>query len=187
MTVPAGGGSGCGGRLARPAFRRPRSGEKSIQHPARRRSIHRLRWRDVDLSRGAILVPPELMKAGREHEVPIHPALDRVLREALRSRGKVDPEGLVIGCEVGKTVVALHSACRRAGLEPIGWHTLRHSFGSWLDQVASFAELRALLGHAPGNIVSARYAHPQWEQLVAVIGRLPDLIGDRGASASQKA
>jgi site-specific recombinase XerD len=53
----------------------------------------------------------------------------------------------------------LHRACKTAGLRPISWHVLRHTFASHL--VMRGAPLKAaqeLLGHA--NIkTTLRYAH----------------------------
>lgn len=53
----------------------------------------------------------------------------------------------------------LHRACDRAGIERIGWHTLRHTFASQLaSKGASLKAIQDLLGHSTINM-TLRYAH----------------------------
>lgn len=53
----------------------------------------------------------------------------------------------------------LATACRSAGIEPIGWHVLRHSFASELvRRGASIFSVKELLGHRDVE-VTMRYAH----------------------------
>ncbi|MFA5762666.1 MAG: tyrosine-type recombinase/integrase [Bacilli bacterium] len=55
--------------------------------------------------------------------------------------------------------VAIKLVCKKAGLRPIGWHTLRHTFGSHLAMRGrSLLEIKELMGHK--DIKSTlRYAH----------------------------
>ena len=54
---------------------------------------------------------------------------------------------------------ALSHACKKAGLRPVGWHVLRHSFASHLAmQGASMKVIQDLLGHA-SIVMTMRYAH----------------------------
>ena len=49
--------------------------------------------------------------------------------------------------------------CRRAGIEDLHFHDLRHTFGTWLQEVGTDYEVRqVLLGHRmPGT--TERYSH----------------------------
>jgi len=142
----------------------------------RRSNIVNLKWKQMDLGARKISIPAAEMKAKRAHEVPIHPALLAVLEGLLRGRKAIDPEARVLGAQVATIRDAIHGACRRAGIPPVGWHTLRHSWCSWLAPRCSFPCLKTLMAHAPGNLVTLTYAHPSWEELVAAVGTLPDLI-----------
>lgn len=53
----------------------------------------------------------------------------------------------------------LQRACKRAGIEPIGWHALRHTFASHLaSKGASMQAIKDLLGHSTLTM-TLRYAH----------------------------
>lgn len=61
--------------------------------------------------------------------------------------------------------------CRRARLErPVTPHMLRHAWASGLAGVADLAVVKDLLGHRH-LATTARYLHPEWEQLRAAVDR----------------
>lgn len=71
--------------------------------------------------------------------------------------------GKVINDETARRHLA--EACRRAGIEPIGWHALRHSFASELiRRGASVFSVKELLGHQDVE-VTMRYAHLNQDSL----------------------
>lgn len=130
-----------------------------------------LRWGDVDLVAGRILVrrsfyrgrvsPP---KNAKEREVPLSPEAVRVLKEARKLR-HLDAEALVFCKPDGgrhihrRADVALKRLCRRADLRSIGWHVLRHTFASHLAmRNVSLKAIQELLGHSDIRM-TLRYAH----------------------------
>ena len=54
----------------------------------------------------------------------------------------------------------MRSACRRAGLKGVTFHTLRHTFASWLGQMSGVEALTILdlLGHSSVTMTD-RYMH----------------------------
>ena len=164
--------------------------------------LSELRWGDVDLVAGRVLVSRSYVdghvstpKSGRAREVPLSLETVRVL-ERHRHLKK-----LVFCREDGSRIThrvayaALHRICRRAQLRPIGWHTLRHSFASHLVMRGrSIKEVQELLGHADGNITQTlRYAHlaPNVKRdAVAALDRGPTvqpdgtILAPRGGGAS---
>ncbi|TXH41262.1 MAG: hypothetical protein E6Q97_37830 [Desulfurellales bacterium] len=59
----------------------------------------------------------------------------------------------------------LKPACKAAGLPPIGWHTLRHTAVTLLQQAgATGAEAKAFAGH--GSVgMTERYTHAEVERM----------------------
>ena len=133
----------------------------------RRGELIALQWDAVDLVAGRLLVKRNVWrghfgtpKGGRSREVP----LNAVALQALKAHGHL--RGAFVFCDATGAYLkndtcrnAILRASKRAGLRPIGWHTLRHSFASHL--VARGVPLKAvqeLLGHATIDM-TMRYAH----------------------------
>ena len=126
-----------------------------------------LRWQDVDLVAGRLVVRRALSgkkiespKNNRTREVPLS---DEALR-ALKAHRHLKSE-LVFTDADGKMLTRhacrwpLWNACKRAGLRLIGWHTLRHTFASHLVmRGAPIKAVQELLGHADITM-TMRYAH----------------------------
>ena len=118
-----------------------------------------LRWQDVDLDRGVLRVARNWSsghlltpKSGKSRDVP----LSRDAIAVLRRRGPSnDPDALVFPDPNGRFLDyqrssrALIKICRRAGLEPFGWHRLRHTFATHLVmRQVNPRTIQDLLGHA---------------------------------------
>ena len=125
-----------------------------------------LRWSDVDLEGGRIMVRRAVArgiigtpKNGRSREVP----LSEQARAALRTQGRRGelvfsmPDGSML--TRGATKWPLKRALALAQLRPIGWHCLRHTFASHLAmRGAPLKSVQELLGH--GTIeMTMRYSH----------------------------
>lgn len=167
-------------------------GQRSVMHPSvtgairlimltgcRLREILHLRWSEVDLDRGVAFLPDS--KTGRK-AVILSAAAVAVMRDMPR---------------VGEYVVASDSSgtpeekpradlkrpwaaiCKRAGLEGLRIHDLRHSFasvGAWSG--LGLPVIGKLLGHADTK-TTQRYAHIADEPA----RRAADLIADQIATA----
>lgn len=102
----------------------------------RKEAILSLRWAQVDLAAGQIdfRTPDAPVTNKRRGRIPIPRKLLPHLRHA-RLRGT--EIGFVIhndGARLGDVKRGFASACRRAGLEGISPHTLRHTCATWLMQ-----------------------------------------------------
>jgi len=126
-----------------------------------------LRWVDVDLAGGKISVIENHVdghtgtpKSGHGREVPLSNDAIKALRAVQHTRGP-----LVFCTRSGGHLLhhvndhALRVICRRAGVSPIGWHRLRHTFASHLAmRNVSLKTIQELLGHADMEM-TMRYAH----------------------------
>lgn len=126
-----------------------------------------LRWQDVDLVAGRLTVKQNVVrgkigtpKSGKPREIPLSDDVRAALKAHLHLRGPL------VFCDMaGKMLSDSHDskglshACKKAGLRPVGWHVLRHTFASHLAmQGASMKVIQDLLGHA-SIVMTMRYAH----------------------------
>lgn len=130
--------------------------------------LEALHWDDVDLKAQKITVRRSFAlgeittpKSGKGREV----ALNTTACAALSGFPKRLRCPLVFSTASGKVVDKpdlsreLRRACRKAGLEPIGWHVLRHTFGTWLAEAGvPLRQVQELMGHSTIKMTE-RYAH----------------------------
>jgi integrase len=138
----------------------------------RRGELIALRWRDVDFQRSSIRVSGSYAngrlttpKSGRGRVVPMVPELASVLAQLGQRLDFVGDDDLVFPGDHGRYLdgSALRrrfvTACERAGLRPIRFHDLRHTFGTLAVRGAeSIVELQTWLGHAEVR-TTMRYTH----------------------------
>jgi len=133
----------------------------------RRGEILALRWDDLDLIAGRVLVRRTVWrghygtpKSGRSREVPLHEEITAALKAHRHLRGPFvfcQEGGLPLTIEMMQW--NLRRICRRAGLRELGWHTLRHSFASHLAmRGAALKAVQELMGHSTIEM-TMRYAH----------------------------
>jgi integrase len=144
--------------------------------------VRALEVQDVDLAEGLLRVRRALSerevmapKSGADRNVPIHPRLATVLREAVR--GKL-PRARLILTSTGQTPTRQNVLARfkrllaTHGLNEWSFHSLRHYFVSTLVRGGGSVEaVRMLAGHS-SLAVTARYAHATSRDLVATIDKL---------------
>ena len=167
---------------------------------ARKTEIMGLRWSEVDLSRGQLILPPERTKAGGKtgvRRVHLSPAATEILERRRKAAEPKKPDDTTrtdakaaIGDQTGAAIFVFPAgrneghatglrrpflaACERAKITGLRVHDLRHSFASFaIADGASLHLIAKLLGHASAR-TSERYAHLSGDPLqdaVASIGR----------------
>jgi integrase len=139
-----------------------------------------LRWQDVDLVAGRLVVNRTVSrgrigspKNGRTREVPLGLEVLRALKEHRHLKGElVFPafDGRLL--HRNETKHPLWRACKRAGLRLVGWHVLRHTFASHLVmRGAPIKAVQELLGHSTIEM-TMRYAHLSPNVTREVVGLL---------------
>lgn len=143
--------------------------------------VRALRWVDVDLQAGLLVVRhsrskgvTSTPKSGHEREVPIAAPLREVLQHARRAT----PKGLVCVTTHGQPwgesglLQAFRRAQKKAGLSGFRFHDLRHFFVTALFRGGGSAPaVQALAGHLH-LATTQKYAHLVREDLRATIGLL---------------
>jgi integrase len=123
--------------------------------------LHKMRVRDVDLATGTIVFPET--KSGRPRFVHLSDEGAQLFQSLCL--GKPTSE-LVFVNQHGRPFGTSHQirpmsqTCIAAGVEPAGFHILRHTYGSRLAMAGvPMAVIAEALGHADERITRRHYAH----------------------------
>jgi integrase len=123
--------------------------ELAILCAARSGEIRNARWNEFDLTKRLWTIPPERMKAGREHVVPLSPEAMRVLEICVTRRKSedalvfpgTDPERPISDMTLIKVLRDMKLACTV--------HGFRSSFRDWVSETTNY----------PGELAEAALAH----------------------------
>ncbi len=140
----------------------------ALHTAARSSAILALTWGRVDMDGRRIdLRAPGQSAAKRAVRVPVNNTLHAALVEA----HAVATSAYVIewgGNRVQRIIKGFRAAARRAGLDDVTPHTLRHTAATWMMQAGiPTARIAAYLGHTSERMVEQTYAHHH-----------PDFMGD---------
>ena len=141
----------------------------SVMTGLRMSNTRDLTWDRVDLDEGHVTIPASQYKTKRDQRFPLSTQAVALLSALPHREGRVflyvpktrkgkppKPPRPITG-KLGAR--AFRKARKRAGLDTLRWHDLRHTFASWVAQSgASDRVLQALGGWTSPKMV-ARYAH----------------------------
>ena len=130
--------------------------EFAILAAARSGEVRGAEWREIDLSAKVWTIPAARMKAGREHRVPLTPAMLSIL-QSLPRFGDGD---LVFPSSKGRKLSdrTLLAVLRRMEI-PVTVHGFRSTFRDWCGEYTNFPReiAEAALAHSTGNAVEQAY------------------------------
>jgi integrase len=130
----------------------------AILTAARTNEVVGARWSEIDLASKTWTVPPERMKAGKEHKVPLSDQAVRLIHDLYRDG---DGDGyLFVGSRPGQSInaKALHRLLGRMGVNATV-HGFRASFRTWAAEQTSYAReiAEASLAHVVPDKVERAY------------------------------
>lgn len=135
----------------------------AIETCMRRSEIASLLWRDVDLIRRVAMLDDT--KNGDSREVPLSSRAVELLQSLPR---RID--GRVVGLAADSITQAFARACRRAGVQDVRIHDLRHEGVSRLFELGlNPMEVAAVSGHKTLQMLK-RYTHLKAEDLAKKLG-----------------
>lgn len=144
---------------------------------ARKREVLDARWEDFDFETRQWKIP--FTKGGKPRYVPMSDGVLGILDAVPRVEGSayVFPNP-----DTKKPFVTIHhtwnTARKKAGLQDVRLHDLRHSFASILiNSGRSLYEVQHLLGHTQVK-TTERYAHLQQDTLMRAANVVPSVIGN---------
>lgn len=163
----------------------------------RLRDVTELRWESVDLKSGILRV--KTRKTGAVVTLPLHPEFSNWLRAQTRGIGKAPIFPTLAGkTGGGKSGLSMtfRGIMARAGIagrilrergensagrtqSSLSFHSLRHSFNSYLANAGVAQELRQkLTGHSTAAM-NAKYTHHELDLLRAAVAVLPNVAEGR--------
>jgi len=136
----------------------------------REANVRLLRWDQIDLNRSVGWIEGADMKAGKPLNVPLNADAMEVLRECRGDHGryvfvyemprpKGSTEPIVRTPVTQCSSLAWYKAVKRAGLTPLRWHDLRHTWASWHVQNGTPLPVLQQLGGWASYSMVLRYAH----------------------------
>ncbi|WCL55541.1 tyrosine-type recombinase/integrase [Gimibacter soli] len=145
---------------------------------ARHDEIRTLKWEDVHLDRGIILLDEHKTSSKGAKVIPLNATSRRILEGLTKVSGN---PYVIVGVRAGQPYINLHKAWRRvradAKLEDVRIHDLRHTFASQaIAEGASLPVIGALLGHRSVQS-TAVYAHLAVNTLKDATEKVSDRIG----------
>src|SRR3984893_14922145 len=130
--------------------------EVAILTAARSGEVLGARWEEFDLERGVWTVPPNRMKAGREHRVPMSRSALNIVNEIQR-----EADFVFAGQKAGSplSVMALEMVLRRMKIDDATVHGFRSAFRDWAAECTNFPSevCEAALAHVIENKAEAAY------------------------------
>lgn len=153
----------------------------------RMRAMLKLTWNRIDLPTRRAWVPRLHMKGAEPFGFPLNSGAVKVLRQ----RKTLHPNGEHVFQYEGAPVddcntAAFQKAAKRAGLEGINWHTLRHTFASWAVQAGVTLHELMQLGDWRSYSMVLIYAHLAPDHL-SKAAELVSVGAHRRAHGSRKA
>lgn len=135
----------------------------AINTGMRKSEILSLKWNQVDLKNGFILLDNQMTKNGHRREIPINETLKATLRD-LPSLSSIFTGGYVFidpatGKQMKNVKRSFSTALRVAKIRDFHFHDLRHTFASQLVMAGiDITTVRELLGHRTLSM-TLRYTH----------------------------
>ena len=160
--------------LACPVWLRPIAA-LAVSTGMRRGEFMRIRWKDVDIKNGRILL--SVTKNGKPRFAYLN-QLSHLVIAYLEPEKHKPSEKLFPEWTPAQVTVAFIRACEKAGIEDFSIHDLRHTYASQLRMNgADLHTVGQLLGHKDLRM-TARYAHLHAEFLGAAAGKLDEVFTD---------
>lgn len=135
----------------------------ALETAMRRGEILSLQWVHINLNKRTAFLP--MTKNGSSRTVPLSSKAVEILRSIPRSiDGRVFP---ITQCALH---AAFRKACKRAGLDDLHFHDLRHTATTRIaEKLPNVLELASVTGHKTLQMLK-RYYHPKAEDIALKLG-----------------
>lgn len=129
----------------------------------RRGEILSLKWDNVDFDNNLFIITASNNKSKKAKRIPINSYLKTMLLE-MKLRNQVISDYVFLGDDnkpVRDIKTAFLNACRRANINGLRFHDLRHTAGTrMLESGVNIVAISEILGHSSIETTRKRYLHP---------------------------
>jgi integrase len=133
----------------------------------RRSEIFNLEWSDIDWDNNRVTIRER--KNNTNMIIPVKEVVFKMLKRLYASRTSTYVFPGLEGKRRYTLRTAFVAACRRAGIENLHFHDLRHTFGTDLvNNGADIKTIQSLMGHK-SMVSTLRYVHPTEKHLRKII------------------
>lgn len=178
----------------------PRAVEFTILTAARSGETRGARWEEINFDARTWVIPPQRMKAGKEHQVPLSPRTVEILEQRKEEVSKVlgeNPTGLIFSNRVGGPALSdmsLTAVLRRMNSEitvhgekrKLTVHGFRSTFRDWVGDRTAFPRevAEAALAHTLGKVEGAYRRGTAFEKRVKLMNAWAEYCSRSGESAN---
>jgi integrase len=142
----------------------------------RRSNLLNLRWSQIDLTHGLIMIQADEAKGNRNLNLPMAPEAVDLLRQLPRHSESEYVFCKADGSPYRDIYSGFRQALKRAGITDCTIHTLRHTFGSQLAMAGvPLPTLKDLMGHRDIK-TTMRYAHLAHDHRRASVAKIGKLV-----------
>lgn len=145
----------------------------AVETGLRKEELFGLTTAAIDLDHREIVL--DRTKSGAPRRVPLSDQAISIVKTLLRSSHPTSSRHLFVksdGTRYRDMKKGFNAACRRAEIDGVRWHDLRHTFASWFVQSGGdLYRLSRILGHATLQM-TARYGHLRTHDLHAELQRV---------------
>jgi integrase len=154
----------------------------SVETGARYSSATMFRWSAVDLKRKHAFIGSSTSKSKKPIAVPLNNAAVSAIRSQLGKHPAYVFSDHKQRAPIGSVKTAWLKAVKRAGLEGLRWHDLRHTWASWHTQNGTPPTVLRELGGWSSLAMVERYSHLTADHLAQWVGRTKAGTGRRKAA-----
>jgi len=146
----------------------------------RRGEILSLKWSDVDFENNMLIINALNNKSKRVKRIPLNHVMSTMLKELKLKNQKLSE--YVFLSDDGKNLkdikTAFLNACRRAEIQGLRFHDLRHTAGTRMQESGvGIVEITKILGNTSLEMTMKRYVHPE-DSLRSAVDKLADFNKD---------